>query len=140
MEKTKLAKIQARIEGVTKEKDNPFFKSKYADINDYIDAIKPILNEEGVVILQPLTHLEGKPALATFLLDAETGKGILESTTPLPDITDPQKMGSAITYFRRYALQSLFVMKAEDDDGNSASAKDATVTGKKAQGEEELPF
>ena len=48
---------------------------------------------------------------------------MLGSTITLPDLTDPQKMGSAITYYRRYSLQSLFLLQAEDDDGNKGAEK-----------------
>jgi hypothetical protein len=114
----KLLAVQEELGAVTKDKENPFFKSSYADINSYIDAIKPILSKHGLIILQPLTT-EG---LSTMLIDAEN-KMEMKWTTPLPQNTDPQKMGAIVTYFRRYALQSLFVMKAEDDDANSASGK-----------------
>ena len=50
----------------------------------------------------------------------------MESQCPLPEVTDAQKAGSAITYFRRYALQSLLALEAEDDDGNTASSKSDT--------------
>jgi hypothetical protein len=117
MDKTKLALAMEEMGAVYKDKDNPFFKSKYADINAYIDVIKPALAKHGLSILQPLTHIDGKPALNTTVMDGENI--IIQSVMPLPEVADPQKMGSAITYFRRYALQSLFVLKAEDDDANS---------------------
>jgi hypothetical protein len=50
----------------------------------------------------------------------------VEFICPLPETVDAQKAGSAITYFRRYALQSLLALEAEDDDGNTASSKSDT--------------
>lgn len=109
----KLLEVQKELGVVYKDQNNPFFKSKYADINSYIDAIKPVLNKHELVILQPLVE----DGIATVILDARTGAELRFDTAITPN-PDPQKMGSAITYFRRYALQSLFVMKAEDTDGN----------------------
>lgn len=114
----KLLLVQEELGAVTKDKENPFFKSSYADINSYIDAIKPALNKHKLVILQPLTT----DGVMTMLIDTETGEDF-RFTMKLPELADPQKMGSAITYFRRYSLQSLFVLKAEDDDANSTKDK-----------------
>jgi hypothetical protein len=120
----KLFNLQNKLKAVKKDAENPFFKSKYFDINGLLSALKPLLNEEGLVVIQPLTTLEGGVnALKTVVIDAETGKALVESVVALPSNVDPQKMGSAITYFRRYALQSLFLLEAEDDDANSVSGK-----------------
>lgn len=116
----KLLEIQKEIGAITKDNENPFFKSRYFDINSLLAQVKPILNKHGVVVLQGLTALEGKFGLNTTLLDVETGEKV-EFTTPLPENPDPQKMGSIITYFRRYSLQSLLALEAEDDDANSAT-------------------
>lgn len=116
----KLLKIQEEIGAIKKDATNPYYKSKYFDINSLLEQIKPTLNKYGVVLLQGLTNIDGKIALSTQLAFSEEGK-VIETVCPLPDIQDPQKMGSAITYFRRYALQSLLALEAEDDDGNSAS-------------------
>ena len=126
---TKLLKAQKEIGAVKKGKENPFFKSKYADINDYLGVIKPVLNKHGLVLVQPITHFKNRQtALSTKILDGETGKVLHESKFALPEIDDPQKMGSAITYYRRYALQSLFALEAEDDDGNRASGNKPRTT------------
>lgn len=116
----KLLKVQQEIKAVKKEENNPFFKSKYFDINGLLEALKPVLNANGLVVMQPLTMLDGKPTICTTVADVDSGE-FLDSTFPLPENIDPQKMGSAITYFRRYSLQSLFLLQAEDDDGNVAS-------------------
>jgi hypothetical protein len=70
-------------------------------------------------MLQPIA--EGK--VCTVIFDVETELSI-ESSIMLPALQDPQKLGSAITYFRRYTLQSLLSLQAEDDDANKASRKD----------------
>lgn len=122
----KLLQVQMEIGAITKEETNPFFKSKYFDINALIEHVKPVLNKHGLVLIQPLVNLDGKIALSTELMDVDSGDR-LSAVVPLPDNTDPQKMGSTITYFRRYAVQSLLFLQAEDDDGNIASSPKPTA-------------
>lgn len=117
----KLLLVQKELGAIKKEEDNPFFKSKYFDINALAEHVKPLLSKHGLVLIQPLGFLDnGRATLCTQLIDAESGES-LDTETPLPDSPDPQKAGSAITYFRRYAIQSLLFLQAEDDDGNKAS-------------------
>lgn len=124
---TKILSVQSKIKPIVKDATNPFFKSKYFDINGILAELKPLLIAEGLTVLQPLTEIEGKLALKTMVILNDER---LEFTCPLPENTDPQKMGSAITYFRRYALQSLFLLEAEDDDAQSASTPVKTYTPK----------
>lgn len=119
----KLLEVQKEIGAIKKDATNPFYKSKYFDINSLLEQVKPILNKHGVVLLQGLDLTEGASptlSLTTQLIDAFDGEKI-SFKCPLPFMPDPQKTGSAITYFRRYALQSLLALEAEDDDGNFAS-------------------
>ena len=118
----KLLEVQKEIGAIHKDSKNPFFKSKYFDINSLLEAVKPVLNKHGIVLLQPLTHIDGHTAIKTILIEAETGQTI-EDTCPITENPDPQKMGSAVTYYRRYSLQSILGLQAEDDDGNKASGK-----------------
>lgn len=114
----RLFDIQCEVEAISKSKTNPFLKNKYADINDIIDHLKPLLNKHGVLVIQPLVTLEGRLHLRTLVIGSNE---TLTYDCILPEQTDPQKLGGLITYFRRYALQSLFLLEAEDDDGNKAS-------------------
>jgi len=124
---TKLFKIQEVVAGIGKDSENPFFKSKYFDINKLLQTVKPELHKQNLVLLQPLSNVNGQPSIKTEIIDAETGE-MITSETMLTVNPDPQKMGSAITYFRRYALQSLLALEAKDDDANDASGKnDKTV-------------
>jgi hypothetical protein len=116
----KILKIQSEIGVLVKTETNPFFKSKYMDINGLLEQLLPLLEKYKICVTQPLQNIDGKPALKTLVCDVESGKEIMQATIPLPDLQDPQKMGSAITYYRRYALQSLFLLRAEDDDANTA--------------------
>lgn len=132
----KLLKAQQEIGAIKKESNNPFFKSKYFDINQILSEVKPILNKNGLVLTQTLEVIEGKNGLQTDIYDVDGGKVIVTSKVLLPDGLDPQKTGSAISYFRRYALQSLLALEAVDDDANTASGK----VDKKKVDTDEPPF
>ena len=102
---------------VVKNSTNPHFKKSYADINALLEAVEPILHENGLLLIQPIWD----GILYTVIIDIETGE-LVDSWLKLPDNLDPQKMISATTYFRRATLQSLLSLQAVDVDGNSASA------------------
>lgn len=112
----KLWMAKQEIGAVTKGNDNPFFKSKYADLNSLLDACEPILSKYNLILLQPIKN----GCICTEIIDIENGDSV-SSELQLPNIVDPQKMIAACTYYRRATLQSLLVMKAVDDDGNTAS-------------------
>jgi hypothetical protein len=112
----KIAELKKEVGAISKEETNPFFKSKYFDINGLIKHLDPLLSKNGLVILQPIN--DGK--VESILVDLESGESI-QSSLELPVFDDPQKLGSCITYYRRYTLQSLLGLQAEDDDANSAS-------------------
>jgi len=113
----KIKEVQQEIGKISKDKTNPFFKSSYFDINNLLEQLLPLLKKHDLVLVQPLTNIEGKPALKTIVSD---GDETIEDTITLPDLQDPQKMGSCITYYRRYSIQSMFALQAADDDGESA--------------------
>ena len=117
----KLLAVRDEVGVISKEETNPFFKSKYFDINGLIKHIDPILSKNKLVLLQPIT--DGK--VKSILIDSETGESV-ESELELLTFNDPQKLGSCITYYRRYTLQSLLGLQAEDDDGNKASKGGST--------------
>lgn len=122
---TKLLEAQREIASIKRDSNNPFFHSKYFDINAILREVKPILNKHGLVLVQGLSSVAGLLSLDTRVYD-ETGK-FISSECPITQMPDPQKQGSAITYFRRYALQSFLALEAEDDDGNVASGNKAKV-------------
>jgi hypothetical protein len=113
---SRLLEVQKEVGAIAKDSENPFFKNKYFDINGLIQHVNPILTKHGLLLLQPI--LEGKQC--SIIVEAETGEKVVSELT-LPTLTDPQKLGSAITYYRRYTLGSLLGLQAEDDDGNVAS-------------------
>ena len=112
----KVYKCKLAIGKVTKNANNPHFKKSYADLNAIIEAVEPILLENGLLLLQPI---HGN-SVCTQIIDLESND-MIESCIDLPTGIDPQKMGSAITYYRRYTLQSILSLQAVDDDGNMAS-------------------
>ena len=111
-----LWKAKKEIGKINKSADNPFFKSKYADLNTILDVVEPILHKYGLVLIQPIEN--GK--VCSQVIDIETKEGIY-SDIELPAISDPQKLGICISYFRRYTLQSLLSLSMQDDDGNTAT-------------------
>ncbi len=114
----RLIDIQRETPSVKKEADNPYFKSKYANLNSFIEAIMPLLIKHKVLCLQPMATLpDGTPIIKT-ILTCETGETI-ESSMPMAKLTDPQKLGAFVTYCRRYSLQALLLLPAVDDDAES---------------------
>jgi hypothetical protein len=101
---------------VIKNANNPHFKRSYADINSIIDTVEPILLDCGLILVQPIKD----DKVYTTIIDVENGDRF-DSYMTLPPITDAQKLGSAVTYFRRYTLVSLLSLQAVDDDGETAS-------------------
>lgn len=112
----KLWKAKQQIGAVSKNAKNPHFRSNYADINAILDAVEPVLLEFNLLLIQPIEN--GK--VFSRIYDVESGD-FVESYIDLPQVNDPQKLGGAVTYFRRYTLQSLLSLSAEDDDANNVT-------------------
>jgi hypothetical protein len=123
---TKLAAVKKEIGAISKDSTNPFFKSKYFDINGLLKHVEPLLEKNGLLLLQPIV----KGEVFSEIIDIEDGDSVTSSML-LPNIQDPQKVGSAVTYYRRYTLQSLLGLQAEDDDANVASKATKPKTDKK---------
>jgi len=111
----KLWKAKQEIGKVVKGNDNPFFKSKYADLNAILEAVEPTLHKYELIVLQPCLD----NIVETQIIDCESSD-MVRSSLILPEISDPQKRIAAVTYFRRATLQSLLSLQAVDDDGNTA--------------------
>jgi len=112
----KLFNLQQEIGTISKDASNPFYKSKYFDINSLIKQLQPLLKKHRLLLLQPIEE----DMVVSKLLCVDGTGGVI-SGLKLPVITDPQKLGSCITYYRRYTLSSLLGLQSEDDDGNTAS-------------------
>jgi len=111
--------FQNKVGAVKKDAVNPFFKSKYASLNTIIEHINLPLSECGLSYAQ----FPDESGLTTILMHSESGE-YLQSTylMPVAKQNDPQAVGSAITYARRYALGAILGLAIdEDDDANSAT-------------------
>lgn len=117
-----LAALKKDLLPVTKGENNPFFKSKYADLNTHLDAVEPLAETNGLILTQATTsELNGANAVETRLTHVVSGEFVAAKLFLVLAKQDMQNMGSAVTYARRYTLGSLLGMKAVDDDGNSAT-------------------
>jgi hypothetical protein len=113
---TALVKAKTAFLPIAKDKSNPHYKSKYASLDGVLAAVEPALHANELVVVQTIEEAH----LVTRLY--HTSGQSLESRIPIPvGINDPQKLGSAITYSRRYSVCSLLSVTAdEDDDGSNA--------------------
>jgi|GEM_PF-1452444 len=121
-----LVKAQREMGNAVKGSANPFFKSKYADLNAVREAVLPVFNNNGISVIQPTCVIDGKNYVETILLH-ESGEflsGVTEIISDKPN--DAQKHGSGLSYARRYGLSSIAGIGAEDDDANHASSKQET--------------
>ena len=113
-----LAKFHATTPRVVKDASNPFFKNKYASLSNIIEVTQKPLADCGLAVIQMPT---GENQLTTMLIH-ESGEYISDTYVMKPTKNDPQGLGSAITYQRRYALGAILNLNIdEDDDGNQAS-------------------
>jgi len=106
---------------------NPFFKSKYASLEEVIETVRAEAGKVGLTFTQ-LVDFDEHHIFVTTILMHESGESVTGRTPVLTkDNNDPQKMGSGITYAKRYGLQAAFGLPSEDDDGNAASVSNPKV-------------
>ncbi|WEG13977.1 ERF family protein [Pullulanibacillus sp. KACC 23026] len=117
-----LSAFQAEVKQPTKDKSNPFFKSKYVPLENVVESITSIANNHGLSFIQYPLNQDNKVGVVTVLMH-ESGEYIeSEPIFATPVKTDAQAAGSIITYLKRYSLSAMFgITSDEDDDGNSAS-------------------
>ena len=118
----KLSEVKSKIGKISKDSTNPFYKSKYFDINKLLEHLEPLLLEHNLLLIQPIISEK----VVSIIIDLDSGEQI-ESVIPLTRLTDPQKLGIEITYYRRYTLTSLLGLQAEDDDANATVKKNVEV-------------
>jgi len=124
-----LLAAQKKMGVALKDAKNPFFKSKFADLNTVIDAALPVLNDNDISVLQtPGVSADGSPVVQTVLLHVSGEYIASETPITVAKANDPQALGSAISYARRYGLQATVTIKAEDDDAESAMGRSAGKT------------
>lgn len=121
-----LLKAQKAIGPAIKDKTNPLYKSKYADLHAVMKACLDALNGNGLVLLQTPVHSEDSKVHMTTRLQHESGE-YMEETFSIPaQKQDPHGYGSACTYLRRFSVSAwLGIVTEEDDDGNAASKSPA---------------
>jgi hypothetical protein len=115
-----LAGAQGEMENAGRNASNPHFKSRYADLAEIINTTRPVLAAHGLAVVQFPGYVDGIAHVETILMH---GSGeFVASTTSAPVVkSDPQGVGSAITYLRRYSLAAVCGIAQEDDDANAAS-------------------
>ena len=123
-----LSKAQGEVENAKKTTANPFFKSKYADLATIWDVIRETFAKHGLSVLQlPCEAPDGKIGLVTHVLHS-SGQSITERFfVGLKDASNPQQVGSALTYMKRYALLGVAGIAAEDDDAEAAVGRKAVA-------------
>jgi hypothetical protein len=114
---------QAKIEGATKDKENEFFDSKYADLASVMKACKEHLNEQGISVVQTPLPAEGQRLALQTVLIHKSGEWIGGTISMPLQKNDPQGYGSALTYARRYGLAAMVGVCPEDDDANDATPR-----------------
>lgn len=115
-----MAKAFPEIEGASKDKNNPHFKSKYADLGAVVEAIKPALTRHGLFFVQQTHEQEGGVCVETVVCHSSGESMPLGKLFVPASKQDAQGYGSALTYARRYSLMTAFGVCPEDDDGNAA--------------------
>lgn len=120
-----LVAAQKEMSNAVKDSKNPFFKSSYANLNSIREASIPVLNANGITVLQPTTI---DKFVETILLH-DSGEYMSSFTEIVcAKANDPQAYGSALSYARRYGLQSFICIGADDDDGEKAMDRTVTKT------------
>jgi hypothetical protein len=123
-----MAAAFAEIEGATKSANNPHFKSKYADLTSIIEAVKPALIKHRLFFTQRC-HPDQEGVTVETVLHHASGEQLSLGSLYVPaNKRDAQGFGSALTYARRYSLQTAFGVPTEDDDGNAAARTTANPT------------
>ena len=120
-----LIKARGEFAPVVKDGKNPHFKSRYATLDSVVEAITPALLKNGLILLQPISQGEDGGMVLITQLWHESGERF-EFKFVLPQLADLQKMGSAITYARRYSILSLLGIAPEDDDDGNATIPQST--------------
>lgn len=118
-----LVKAQAQLKPASKDGMNPHFKSPYATLQSVWGVARAALTPNGLAVSQTFTATDGDTLAISTTLMHTSGQWIGGTLTIKPTKADPQGIGSAITYGRRYALAAILgIVADEDDDGNAASA------------------
>lgn len=116
-----LAKAQAEMHNPSKNSENPHFRNKYADLSEVVNVTRPALAKHGLSVAQFPGFSDGVVTVETMLMHA-SGEWLAGTVSAPAQKQDPQGIGSAVTYLRRYSLAALCGVAQEDDDGDAARA------------------
>ena len=122
-----LAAAQSEVENAIKGNVNPHFKSRYADLAEVLNTVRPTFARHGLSILQS-TAFDGINVSVTTTLAHAEGGWVSSCASCVPARVDAQGIGAATTYLRRYALAAMAGVAQEDDDGNAASHQQRPAT------------
>lgn len=129
-----LVKAQSEMGSATKGSSNPFFKSRYADLNAIREACLPSLFANGLSVMQPTVVIDGKNYIETLILH-DSGEYIGGHTEIVfAKQNDAQNFGAGTTYARRFGLQALLCIGAEDSDGEEAVGRNVKAAPKDGGG------
>ena len=117
---TAMALAQAEIENASKNANNPHFRSKYADLAEVLNTARPVLSKHGIAVIQFPSFADGVASVETVITH-KSGEWMSDKCSAPVSKQDPQGVGSAITYLRRYSLAAVAGIAQEDDDANHAS-------------------
>ncbi len=120
---TALTKVQSKLEGAKMDGENPFFKAKYASLSSVWDACRKPLTDNGLSVVQTCSVGDSGGLVIDTTLLHTSGQWISGELALKPAKDDPQGVGSAITYARRYGLASIIGICPEDDDAESATER-----------------
>ena len=121
-----LAAAQGSMQGAKRDANNPFFNKMYADLAACWEACRTALSENGLAVIQTIRSEfddQGEHLFVDTMLAHESGEWVKDSCEAPVAKPDAQGYGSAITYFRRYALSALVGIAPEDDDGEAATGR-----------------
>lgn len=134
-----LAQFQAEVKNPVNTANNPFFKSKYAPLDEVLNTVRPILSKHGLSVLQ-FPSGDGQNIVVTTVVMHESGEWIESDPLTLrADKATAQGAGSAITYARRYSLSAVLGISSEDDDDGNYATQQTKQAGKAQNKTQQYP-
>ena len=115
-----LADAQGEVENAAKNAQNPHLKNRYADLAEILNTVRPVLSRHGLAVSQHPSYSDGMVHVETIMLH-KSGEWMSSTISTPVQKPDPQGVGSACTYARRYSLAAIVGLSQEDDDGHAAS-------------------
>ena len=117
-----LAEAQGEMEDAAKDRANPHFNSRYADLASVVQAVRTPLSKHGIAFLQPTSFDAGRVVVRTILVH-KSGEWMASELSAKAQQDTPQGIGSTITYLRRYSLMSMTGIAPDDDDGEAGDGR-----------------